>query len=118
MGYESTLLVCTADNTGRTDRDGYRWADVRATIELGTGVTIPTLPLGADRWHVYSWTGSETMITEDRYGQPLLPVDLDEAVAALGEPTFRGAALGLATLSALQLQRRHWPDLLILHYGH
>jgi hypothetical protein len=43
------------------------------------------------------------MVTEDKYGQPLTPLDLDAAIVALdaSELVYRGATIGLTILISL-----------------
>ena len=66
-------------------------------------------------------TDGNTIITEDRYGDPLKEIPIEDAIERIeesmkGSPDYRRWAPCLALLKGFNTAE--WSNLVVLHYGH
>lgn len=130
MGYESKLYVVDVknDNDMCLGPKGMKWGQVIATFELS--VFEPVRNYFRTRTntdcYIYADDGN-TIILEDRYGNPLTESNIEPLVNLLkkealddsfgGQP-YRRIKPCLAMLEMFMLNSSQWGNLKVLHYGY
>lgn len=122
MGYESKFYI--VNKTTQKGLDGKRyWAEVIASFNLSKVYAVSD-PI-RDKYpatdaYIYADDGN-TEITEDRYGEPLIEIPIDDMIQLMekvitSEDYYRKYNPFLQLLKGFN--KPDWRDLVVLHYGY
>lgn len=125
MGYESKFIV--GDKSSQV-YDGKTWVQVYATFDVSkmgydskSMKVVSDTPLPADERFFFYADDGNTMITEDRYDEPLKSIDYNELLLALRQDEkadpYRRFGPFIAFLETI-ISEHKFSNLIVLHYGH
>lgn len=124
MGYESRFYVVEKSNLA-SNENGLRWAEVIAMYDMSkvyciSGKIRNKFP--KTDVYIYSDDG-DTEITEDRYGEPLTEISLEDMIKILKEvetelSDYRRYKPFKKMIEGFISERSRWGDLVVLHYGY
>lgn len=136
MGYETKLYIVTKSNKTITNFYGEKidmgreingkkmyYAECICQFDLSKCYSVSDVmrEYPPTDCFIYADDGN-TMIIEDMYGSPLTEIPIEDAIdiieEALDEEYYRRYVPILAALKALNADKEHWRELVVLHYGY
>lgn len=122
MGYESRFYI--ANKLGAVEEDGMRWAEIIGMYNMCKYYPLSMTIKQYKDTDCYFYLGDEKVV-EDKYGDALKEIEVDELVDALKEEvangeTYRRIFPLLSMLEAIKDQQKQgqWEDVVVLHYGY
>lgn len=121
MGYESRLYV--VEKSSCVCEEDMRYGEVIAMFNL---CKVPTVARVMHNYpptdtFIYDSSGNDKIL-EDCYGESLKEIPLGDAVeiieTAMQEEDYRRFLPCYVMLKSLQLNKNHWREIVVLHYGY
>ena len=123
MGYESKYYIVAKSNSGFGDEKGKRWAEKIAEFNMCKFVDLANFFKKETDCYIYADDG-DTPIVEDRYGDSLKELSIEDALTALSKVEkeidyYRRIKPFKALLTEFKEDADKWGyNLFILHYGY
>jgi hypothetical protein len=123
MGYESKLYV-VEKHRSFDDIDGNKtYSQVIAMLDLCKYYPISSVRKNYPATDCYFYADDDTKVLEDKYGDPLREIPIEDVIEILEKDLERGSDYRriyptLAALKALNEHKHQWKELTVLHYGY
>ena len=123
MGYESKIYIVRKSDSRFCDDDGRTWAEEIAIIDLCKAYELSAYLRNYPKTNCYIYADDgNTKIIEDRYGDALTEIPLEEAIQivknCIAYSAYWRYNVLLATLQSIYNYVMDDEDFVVLHYGY
>ena len=124
MGYESKLYVVEKSMYDFSRDNGMKYCEVIAMFDLCKFYPLSMHIKNYPKTECYFYADDgNTRVLEDRYGESLREIPIEDVIAILEEDLASGSDYrriypALALLKELENKKHQWNELVVLHYGY